>query len=139
MRDRVERVIADARIQLAFRFISSHESEIESDQVRLTLIPSPPFGESERAEAFSAELLKIDVRPATDAVGNVIAPYEGAGRNPLVIAAHLDTVFPSSVVLQLRRDGRILRLPGISDNGAVLGPTSEPVLKVTAMSSSVKP
>lgn len=120
MRDQVERIIADVRIQQAFRFISSRESEIESDQARLTLIPAPPFGETERARTFSGELLKAGLRPATDDVGNVIAPYEGLGLNPVVIAAHLDTVFPSSVVLQLRRKGRMMHLPGISDNGAGL-------------------
>ena len=36
------------------------------------------------------------------------------------MAAHLDTVFPGSTVLQLRRRGRILFLPGISDNGSGL-------------------
>jgi hypothetical protein len=36
----------------------------------------------------------------------------------VVIGAHLDTVFPISTPLDLRRRGRSLCLPGISDNGA---------------------
>src|SRR5439155_10632150 len=83
----------------------------------LTLIPAPPFQESLRAQAFADELMKMDLRPATDLIGNVLAGYEGIGENPVVIAAHLDTVFPASTPLQLRRKANALFLPGISDNG----------------------
>ena len=117
---RVDSVLADSGIQKAFHFISEHEPEIEADQVRLTSIAAPPFGEAERARAFSEELRKLDLHPASDAIGNVIAPYEDSGRNPVVIGAHLDTVFPSATSLQLRRKGRTLVLPGISDNGSGL-------------------
>jgi acetylornithine deacetylase/succinyl-diaminopimelate desuccinylase-like protein len=120
VRERVEAVLADARVQRAFRFISGHEPQIEADQIRLTSIPAPPFGETERARAFSQELRNIGLDAASDEIGNVIAPYEGFGHNPVVIAAHLDTVFPASTALELRRMGRVLFLPGISDNGCGL-------------------
>jgi tripeptide aminopeptidase len=118
VRERFDSVFADPSVQQAFRYISEHESDIEADQIRLTKIAAPPFGEAARAREFSAELTKLDLRPATDSIGNVIAAYEGHGRNPVVIGAHLDTVFPSSTPLQLERKGRTLSLPGISDNGA---------------------
>ena len=118
MRARVETAIADSRIQRAFRFISEHESQIEADQIRLTEIPAPPFGETERARAFSDELAGLKLHPSTDSIGNVIARYEGLGNNPLVVGAHLDTVFPASTPLHLRRKGRMLLMPGISDNGS---------------------
>jgi acetylornithine deacetylase/succinyl-diaminopimelate desuccinylase-like protein len=114
---RVDAVFNDLRIQRAFRFISERESEIESQQIRLTEIPAPPFGENERALAFSEELLKLHLRPETDRIGNVAAAYDGMGRSPVVIGAHLDTVFPASTPLKLRRKGRTLYLPGVSDNG----------------------
>ena len=117
MRDRVDTVFADARIQQAFRFISANESQIEADQIRLTEIPAPPLAETERARAFSEELLKLRLSPFTDDIGNVIAAYEGMGHDPVIAGAHLDTVFPASTPLQLRRKGRVLFLPGISDNG----------------------
>lgn len=118
MRQRVDSVFANRRLQEAFRYISDHESEVEADQIRLTRIAAPPFGETERAHAFNAELIHLGLRPATDAIGNVVAAYDGMGRNPVVIGAHLDTVFPSSTPLELCRKGRTLFLPGISDNGA---------------------
>jgi len=113
----VDSVFADSRIQQAFRFITTHESDIERDQIRLTQIPAPPFGEEARAQAFHDELLKAGLRPSIDSIGNVLAAYDGCGRNPVVVGAHLDTVFPAPTPLQLRRKGRALLLPGISDNG----------------------
>jgi tripeptide aminopeptidase len=118
VRQRVDSVLRDIRIQQALRFISDHESEIEGDQIRLTSIAAPPFGETERANQFREELINLGLRPMTDAIGNVIAAYDGMGRNPVIVGAHLDTVFPLSTPLELRRRGRTLFLPGISDNGA---------------------
>jgi tripeptide aminopeptidase len=118
VRERVDSVFADRRIQQAFRYISDHESDIETDQIRLTQIPAPPFGEDERAHHFKAELIKLQLEPMTDSIGNVIASFGTMGRNPVVITAHLDTVFPASTLLQISRSGRIVFLPGISDNGA---------------------
>ena len=118
MRQRVDSVFADPRIQEAFRFISEHEPDIEADQIRLTCIAAPPFGETERARQFNAELIDLGLYPKTDAIGNVIAAYDFVGHNPVVVGAHLDTVFPDSTRLDLARKGRTLFLPGISDNGA---------------------
>ena len=120
MREQVKSVIADSRVQRAFRFIAEHESLIEADQIRLTLIPAPPFGEGPRADAFAEELRKIGLTPSIDEVGNVIAAFEDFGSKPLVIGAHLDTVFPRETPLELRRKDRALFLPGISDNGCGL-------------------
>lgn len=116
MRNPLDTVFSDSRLQRAFRFIAEREPEIEADQIRLTRIPAPPFGESDRAGAFAADLEKMGFRPVVDAIGNVVAQY-GGGRNPVVVGAHLDTVFPASTPLQLQRKGRVLFLPGISDNG----------------------
>ncbi|MBI4471120.1 MAG: M20/M25/M40 family metallo-hydrolase [Acidobacteria bacterium] len=114
----MEAVIRDSRIQQAFRFISQNESNIEADQIRLSLIPAPPFNETERARAFADELRSLDLRPLTDAIGNIIATFGSHGPNPVVAGAHLDTIFPASTHLGLRRKGRVIYLPGISDNGS---------------------
>ena len=118
MRASVEGVLADSRIKRAFRFISEHEPEIEADQIRLSLVPAGPFQEHERARVFSDELKKTRFHPSTDSMGNVVIGYEYIGADPVVMAAHLDTVFPQTMPLQLRRKANTLFLPGISDNGA---------------------
>jgi tripeptide aminopeptidase len=120
VREQVKSVIADPRVQRAFRFIAEQESQIEADQIRLTLIPAPPFGEGARADAFAEELRKIGLTPSRDELGNVIAPFEDFGGASLVIGAHLDTVFPRETPLQLRRKEKALFMPGIADNGCGL-------------------
>jgi len=115
---RVDKVFTDARIQQAFRYISEHEPDIEASQIRLTQIAAPPFGEAQRAQAFAAELIDLRCRPRMDSIGNVIAAYDEIRSNPVVVGAHLDTVFPASTPLEAQRKGRILFLPGISDNSA---------------------
>jgi acetylornithine deacetylase/succinyl-diaminopimelate desuccinylase-like protein len=65
-------------------------------------------------------LSHLGIRAVTDDIGNVVAGYDGIGANPVVLGAHLDTVFPSSTPLKLARKGRVLFLPGISDNGCGL-------------------
>jgi acetylornithine deacetylase/succinyl-diaminopimelate desuccinylase-like protein len=54
----------------------------------------------------------------TDDAGNVVARRAGADElPPVVICAHLDTVFPRETDLSIRRDGDRLVGPGINDNG----------------------
>ncbi len=120
MRDRVDALMADARMKRAFNIIRENEATIEADQIRLSMIAAPPFGEDSRAEAFAEELQKINLLPVRDAIGNVLAPYSQFGANPVVIGAHLDTIFPGATPLEFRRRGRVLCLPGIADNGSGL-------------------
>jgi acetylornithine deacetylase/succinyl-diaminopimelate desuccinylase-like protein len=52
-----------------------------------------------------------------DAAGNVVGERRGAAPRPhLLIAAHLDTVFPAETNVKVSRAGAELRGPGISDN-----------------------
>jgi tripeptide aminopeptidase len=86
--------------------------------VAIQQIPAPPFGEAQRAaflqERFQMEGLQ-DV--GLDAVGNVYARLPGAGKClPLVVSAHLDTVFPFDTDLKVRREEDRIFGPGIGDN-----------------------
>lgn len=111
-------VFADTRFDRALKFFVDNEPRIEADQIRISMVPAPPFNEEERARVFAEELKAIGLHPVRDAIGNVIAAYDAYGENPIVVGAHLDTVFPAGVPLQLKRNGRVLRLPGIADNGS---------------------
>jgi acetylornithine deacetylase/succinyl-diaminopimelate desuccinylase-like protein len=96
--------------------------------VELQQIPSPTFHEGPRAafmrRRFEAEGLSgVEI----DATGNVYACLkadEGRRtkdqRHPLVVTAHLDTVFPPGVDLTIRRAEGRLSGPGIGDNCAGL-------------------
>ena len=89
-----------------------------AQQVALCEVPAPPFGEAARAREFSERLRATglsDVR--TDTAGNVIARRPGAGNGPtLVLSAHLDTVFPESTDVRVRRTGTRFEGPGIADD-----------------------
>jgi tripeptide aminopeptidase len=81
-------------------------------------IPAPTFQEAARAafvrETFLAEGLS-DVQ--IDPVGNVLARLAGDGTaRPVVVSAHLDTVFPISTPLATRCEPDRLAGPGIGDN-----------------------
>ena len=118
---RAAAAVADPRVRAAFQLLQDREAEIESDQIRLTLVPAPPFHEEERGRHFAHMVRSLGFSPVVDAIGNVVFPYEETEGNPVIVGAHLDTVFPRDVKLELRRSGRVVRLPGISDNGAGLG------------------
>jgi tripeptide aminopeptidase len=54
-----------------------------------------------------------------DSAGNVIGRLKGSHGGPTtLVAAHLDTVFPLETDVTIRRDGEILRAPGVGDNSA---------------------
>lgn len=85
--------------------------------VQIQQIPAPTFDERERAEFVRARFLAeglLDV--GTDAAGNVFGRIPGGDAPPLVVSAHLDTVFPRGTDLRLARDPERIHGPGIGDN-----------------------
>ncbi|UCD42112.1 MAG: M20/M25/M40 family metallo-hydrolase, partial [Chloroflexota bacterium] len=81
-------------------------------------IPAPTFNESQRAkfihQRFEQENLQ-DIQ--IDAIGNVFGRLPGSGSElPVVISAHLDTVFPPDTDLDLRLGTDKISGPGIGDN-----------------------
>lgn len=86
--------------------------------IAIQQIPAPTFNEAHRA-AFVLERFKdeglSDV--SLDNVGNVYARLPGVGKAaPLVVSAHLDTVFPEDTPLDFRRQAEKIYGPGIGDN-----------------------
>jgi tripeptide aminopeptidase len=101
-------------------WLAKNVAWVTEEQVRITEIPAPTFQEAGRGAYLRKLLAGCGLRAESDDAGNVIA--ERAGRSPdvLLLTAHLDTVFPSGTNVKVRRDKRILRAPGISDNSAGL-------------------
>ena len=86
--------------------------------MELTQIPAPPFKESTRAAEFKRRIEALGLRNVhIDSVGNVIAERPGTGTGPtVVIAGHLDTVFPEGTDVTIKHKGDTLVAPGISDD-----------------------
>lgn len=90
------------------------------DLTRRICAVSSPTGDEGRRAAFVASLWRErGYEPEIDAVGNV---YVRRGKRPdkpiLMLLAHIDTVFPASTPITIRREGDLLYGPGISDNSA---------------------
>lgn len=85
---------------------------------RLSEVPAPTNDEAERAVVVREELERLgyqDVR--VDEIHNVTGRIPGKdGSKCLLLAAHIDTVFPRDVDLTVTREGDVLRGPGIGDN-----------------------
>ena len=59
----------------------------------------------------------LGLRVHVDSIGNVIAERPGTGGGPaVVLAAHLDTVFPEETDVRVTRQGTLLTGPGIGDD-----------------------
>jgi acetylornithine deacetylase/succinyl-diaminopimelate desuccinylase-like protein len=103
------------------RSVEEFRDWLEEVQIDLTRIPAPTFHESERAAEVANRFRGLGLEKVRlDRAGNVIAERPGASRQAFVLTAHLDTVVPAGVPIEVqRRNGRIYA-PGISDNGAGL-------------------
>jgi tripeptide aminopeptidase len=108
----------DVRVQAALHSARGTEQATINDQVRLCEVPAPPFGERARATVVRDMLQASGLKNVRfDRAGNVVGEHTGRqGRPNVVLAAHLDTVFPEGTKVKVRRAGAILRGPGIGDN-----------------------
>lgn len=87
--------------------------------IAIQQIPAPTFAEGPRAEFVRDRFVAEDLRDVSlDRVGNVYARLPGANKRtpPLVVSAHLDTVFAADTDLRVTRDGKRIHGPGIGDN-----------------------
>jgi acetylornithine deacetylase/succinyl-diaminopimelate desuccinylase-like protein len=91
--------------------------------VAIQQIPAPTFQEMERAEFVRSRFVEEGLQDVEiDAIGNVLARVPAdrqsqtiTGR-PLIISAHLDTVFPAGTDLKVFRESGRISGAGIGDN-----------------------
>jgi tripeptide aminopeptidase len=112
------RLLQDAAIESAVDGLRASEPQTIEDQIRLCEVEAPPFKETKRAQLY-AQMFKdaglTNVR--IDKEGNVLGEKRGSKPRPhLVFSAHLDTVFPEGTSVTVKREGAILRGPGIGDD-----------------------
>jgi acetylornithine deacetylase/succinyl-diaminopimelate desuccinylase-like protein len=87
--------------------------------VQIQQIPAPTFAEARRAEFVRQQFALEGLSDVTlDKDGNVFARLIGhsPARPPLVVSAHLDTVFPLETNLRVIRRRERIAGPGIGDN-----------------------
>jgi tripeptide aminopeptidase len=86
--------------------------------VKIQQVAAPTFHEAERAR-FVLEMFRQSglSQLEIDSAGNALACLPGAGTDsPVVVSAHLDTVFPAETDLAIRREPGRIYGPGIGDN-----------------------
>ncbi|MGA9883324.1 MAG: M20/M25/M40 family metallo-hydrolase [Candidatus Acidiferrales bacterium] len=129
--DAIAKLAADERCTGALHWVEQNSDWLTEQQIRLTEIPAPETREARRAEAVKALFAACGFKTSIDSVGNVVAERPGATSDSVILlAAHIDTVFPEGTDVSIKRESRressrqssrqCSRLigPGISDNGA---------------------
>ncbi|MBL8556547.1 MAG: M20/M25/M40 family metallo-hydrolase [Phenylobacterium sp.] len=100
--------------------LDADHDRIVAETIQLTEIPAPPFKETARGQAYMAMLKAAGLTDVEmDAEGNVMGLRRGtgpAGAPLVVLAAHLDTVFPEGTDVKVRREGTKLHAPGVGDD-----------------------
>ena len=112
------RLLQDAAVKAAVEGLRADEPQTLEDQVRLCEVEAPPFKETKRAQFYAQMFKEIGLTNVRiDKEGNVLGEKRGTQPRPhLVFSAHLDTVFPEGTPVAVKREGTMLRAPGIGDD-----------------------
>ncbi|HYM24356.1 MAG TPA: M28 family peptidase, partial [Vicinamibacterales bacterium] len=116
--DSLKRLMDGPPVKAALAAVKTEEPRTIRDQIRFCEIPAPEFKEHERGKELQRVFQEIGLDNVhVDKAGNVLGSYAGAAARPhLVIAAHLDTVFPEGTDVKVKQEGAILHGPGIGDD-----------------------
>ena len=89
-------LLKNPAVKAALDAAKASEAQTIADQIRFCEIPAPSFKEEVRGAELKRVFKQIGLQNVrVDKVGNVLGDYPGAAPHPhLVVAAHLDTVFP---------------------------------------------
>lgn len=97
--------------------IKSDNAWTVSQQKSICEIPAPPFKEAARAAEYKRRFDALGLKTRIDAIGNVLAERPGTGSGPtIVLAGHLDTVFPEGTDVRVKEQGGRMTAPGIGDD-----------------------
>ncbi|HWV57394.1 MAG TPA: hypothetical protein VNZ57_08070, partial [Longimicrobiales bacterium] len=132
--DSVRALEATPGVRHARQVIREFDALTLDEMCEIAAVPAPPFGERERARLIADRMRNTGLeRVRIDRVGNVLARYPlsggplsgseqaachigpaagDVGEGPVLVAAHLDTVFPPDTRIDVRRDDGRIRAPG---------------------------
>lgn len=86
--------------------------------VQIQQIPAPTFHEQKRAEFIQKRFIDEGLQDVcSDETGNVFGRLPGKGNEkPLIVSAHMDTVFPLETDLTIEWGIELIHGPGLGDN-----------------------
>ncbi|HLK64560.1 MAG TPA: M20/M25/M40 family metallo-hydrolase [Bryobacteraceae bacterium] len=111
-------LMKDPAVHAALEAARRNEPGAIDQQVRICEIPAPPFKEEVRGRELKRLFEGLGLKDVRiDKAGNVIGVRPGRAAHPnLVFSAHLDTVFPEGTDVKVKREGTLLKGPGIGDD-----------------------
>ena len=120
-------ILEQPAVKKALQSVEDRKDPIIEEWIKLVEIPAPSGKEQARAKYIQAEMEKLGLKEIRmDSIFNVSGVRKGTGGGPSVVfAAHTDTVFPEGTNLKVKREGDILRAPGIGDDTSNLMATLE--------------
>jgi acetylornithine deacetylase/succinyl-diaminopimelate desuccinylase-like protein len=122
-----ERISDHPAVQAARARLAASGPAVLEEQLRIVRIPAPSLDEKERAAYLERRFREIGLRDVTrDEVGNVLGQLPRPATSdaaPLLVAAHLDTVFSRGTILEPRHEEGRIYAPGIADNARGLAAT----------------
>src|SRR3954470_9663209 len=106
------------RLRAALDTIKAGNAWTIQQQRSICEIPAPPFKEKARGLEMKRRFQALGyTNVRIDSIGNVIVERPGTSTGPtLVIAGHLDTVFPEGTDVKVKTTGTRMAAPGIGDD-----------------------
>ena len=114
----VDKLAQHPTVTAAFNALQRDNAWTLDQQATICEIPAPPFKEQARAAEYAKRFRELGVQNVRiDKEGNVIGEIRGNRPGPtLMLAGHLDTVFPEGTDVRVKREGTKLTAPGIGDD-----------------------
>lgn len=109
-------------VRKLFSFIEKNQEKIIEEWIYLTEIPAPSGHEGKRAGYLKEQFMDSGLDEVfIDRSGNVIGIWKGSDRGKkIIMSAHMDTVFQGVWEIKVKREGNLLKAPGIGDDTASL-------------------
>jgi acetylornithine deacetylase/succinyl-diaminopimelate desuccinylase-like protein len=112
-----EPLLSRPDVAAALSYLERHHQEHVEKQITIAEIAAPGGQEGRRAQFMRAEFQRVGLTDvAIDPEGNVLGWRKGRSPRTLVIAAHLDTVFPAGTDVKVKRNGSTIAGPGVTDD-----------------------
>ena len=112
-----EPLLARPDVSAAMAYLERHHQEHVAKQITIAEIASPGGQEGKRAQFMRAEFQRVGLTGIEiDPEGNLLGWRRGKSAKTIVIAAHLDTVFPAGTDVTVKRSGSTFSGPGVTDD-----------------------
>lgn len=117
-----------------------HLEDMVQENITVCEVAAPPFQEHARANYVAKRWRELGLTDVfVDETPNVYADIRGQGDGPtILVAAHLDTVFPAETDVRVRREGHELHAPGVRDNSTAVAALIQLVAGLRALDLTFK-